>query len=72
MPRLIPLHPREIAKKLKKLGFSWPIPWWRHIHFVLWEKVIPLTVHGWKDIDTDLISEIIKEIWISREERINL
>jgi len=72
MPKLTPLKPIEVIKKLKKLGFEGPIPWWRHAHMIKGELFIPIPLHGWKELWVGIISAIINEAWITREEWMKL
>ena len=68
----MPLKPAELVKKLRKLWFEWPFPWGRHMHMIKWDIVIPVPFHWWKELWIWLISAIISEIWISRDERLDL
>ncbi len=72
MPRLVPLKPEEIIKKLRKLWYEWPESWGRHLHMIKWPNIIPIPKHWWSEIWVGLISKIIKEVWISRNEWIEL
>ena len=72
MPKITPLKVIDIIKKMKKLGYEGPYPWWRHMHMIKGEKIIPLPMHGGKDIGVWLISTIIDELKISRDERLKL
>lgn len=72
MPKLTPLKASEVIRKMKKIGFQGPIHWWRHSHMIKWELTIPVPLHGNKDLKVWLISMIINEIGISREEWIAL
>lgn len=72
MPKITPITPKDMVKKLKKLWFEWPYPWWRHLHMIKWEKIIPVPMHWWKDLGIWLICSIIDELWISRDERMKL
>ena len=74
MPKLSPQKPREVIKKLKKLGFIGPFPGGKHVHMIHPEtkKVIPVPVHGEKDVSVGLIRKIINEVGISRDEWIKL
>ena len=68
----MPLKPTEIIRKLKKLWFEWPFPWWKHVHMIKGDLVIPVPFHWWKELWVWLMSTIITEIWISRDERLAL
>ena len=72
MPKLTPLKYQQVINKLLKLWFSGPIYWWRHAHMKKKSKIIPIPIHWWKEIWVWLISMIIKEIWITRDEWIDL
>ncbi|EKD65778.1 MAG: hypothetical protein ACD_49C00086G0004 [uncultured bacterium (gcode 4)] len=72
MPKLTPLKYQQVINKLQKLWFSWPIYWGRHAHMKKWSKIIPIPIHWWKQIWVWLISMVIKEIWITRDEWIKL
>lgn len=72
MPKLIPLKASEVIRKLKKLGFQWPIHWWRHSHMVKGNITIPVPLHWNKDLKVGLISMMINEIGISRDEWMEL
>ena len=71
--RLVPLHRKELIKKIKKLWFEWPLIWWNHNYLIKdnFKIIIPNT-HSWKDIPIPIISAIIKQLWITREIFINL
>lgn len=72
MPRLVPIKPIELIKKLRKFWYIGPIEWWRHSHMIKWDHTVPVPLHWWVDIWAWLQSAIIKEIWIDRDTRINL
>jgi len=67
MSRLTPLEPREVFRKLRRLGFVGPIPGGRHSR-----QIIPVPVHKGKDVGVGLIREIIREVGIARGEWIEL
>ena len=70
MFRLTPLKSREVIRKLRRLGYDGPIPGGRHMRMVHSERgqIIPVPVHGGKDISVGLIREIVRQTGISREE----
>ena len=70
MSRLTPLRARDVIRKLQRLGFVGPIPGGKHVHMVHPEKghIIPIPVHGSKEIGVGLIREIIKQVGVSRDE----
>jgi len=74
MPKLTPLKPREVMRKLRKLGFEGPKPGGRHQHMVhpATGRVIPIPIPGGEKIGVGLICEIINEVGITREEWIDL
>jgi predicted RNA binding protein YcfA (HicA-like mRNA interferase family) len=57
-------------RKLRALGFEGPISGGRHVHMVHHDKkkVIPIPVHGNKDIGLGLLRTIIREAEVSVEE----
>ena len=70
MPRLVPLKPQEVIRKLVRLGFDGPYPGGRHQRMVNLKtgKVIPVPFHKGCDVSIGLIREIINEVGISRED----
>lgn len=74
MPKLSPLQPREVIKKLRKLGYHGPYPGGRHVHMVHDKTghLIPVPMHQEKDIAVGLIREIIREAGITPEEWLRL
>jgi predicted RNA binding protein YcfA (HicA-like mRNA interferase family) len=70
MPRLVPLKPQEVIRKLKQLGFDGPYPGGRHQRMVNLKsgKVIPVPLHKGRDVSVGLIREIITEVGVSRED----
>jgi predicted RNA binding protein YcfA (HicA-like mRNA interferase family) len=74
MPRLRPLKPDQVVRKLKRLGFEGPYPGGRHQRMVDTKtgKVIPVPFHKGRDVSVGLIREIINEVGISREDWLKL
>lgn len=74
MPRLTPLKPREVIDKLRHLGYDGPYPGGRHSRMVNLSTghIIPIPIHGSKDVSIGLIRAIVREIGISVEERLEL
>jgi len=74
MSRLTPLKPKQVFRKLRRLGFVGPIPGGRHARMVHPQtgQIIPVPVHQDKDVSVGLIREIIREVGITREEWISL
>ena len=70
MPRLVPLRPEEVVRKLARLGFDGPYPGGRHQRMVnmVTGKVIPIPFHRGRDVSVGLIREIINEAGVSRED----
>ena len=70
MPRLVPLKPQEVIRKLTRLGFDGPYPGGRHQRMVNLNtgKVIPVPLHKGRDVSVGLIREIINEVGVSRED----
>jgi predicted RNA binding protein YcfA (HicA-like mRNA interferase family) len=74
MPRLVPLRPEEVIRKLARLGFEGPYPGGRHQRMVdrRTGKVIPVPFHKGRDVSVGLIREIINEAGITREAWLDL
>ena len=74
MSRLKPLKARVVIRKLQKLEFIGPIPGGKHVRMVHSERgqIIPIPVHGSKEIGVGLIREIIKQAGVTRDEWIAL
>ena len=74
MPRLTPLRSREVIDKLRALGYEGPIAGGRHSRMVHPRsgKIIPVPVHGGKDVSVGLIRAIIRELGITPEEWLEL
>ena len=69
MPRLTPLKPRTVIEKLRALGYEGPIAGGRHSRMVhpITGKIIPVPMHGGKDVSVGLIRAIIPEVGITPE-----
>jgi predicted RNA binding protein YcfA (HicA-like mRNA interferase family) len=74
MPRLVPLKPQEVVRKLKNLGFEGPFPGGRHRRMVdpKTGRVVPIPFHKGQDVSVGLICEIITELGITRDDWLNL
>lgn len=74
MPKLSPLSSTQLIRKLRSLGFEGPIVGGRHSRMVHPEKkqIIPIPIHGGKDISVGLIRAIIREVGITPEEWLEL
>jgi predicted RNA binding protein YcfA (HicA-like mRNA interferase family) len=70
MPRLSPLKAREVIEKLRALGYEGPHPGGRHSRMVhkASGRIIPIPMHGSKDVSIGLIRAIIREAGITVEE----
>jgi len=70
MPKLTPLKPNEVMRKLRALGYNGPIPGGRHVHMVhhASHKVIPVPSHGNKDVGVGLLRKIVRDAGISVDE----
>jgi predicted RNA binding protein YcfA (HicA-like mRNA interferase family) len=74
MPRLVPLKPQEVIRKLRHLGFEGPYPGGRHIRMVDLEtgRIVPVPFHKGQDVSVGLIKTIIGELGITNEDWLNL
>ncbi len=74
MPRLNPLRPREVIEKLRALGYDGPYPGGRHSRMVHPDtgRIIPVPVHGGKDVSVGLLRAIIREAGVTVEEWLEL
>lgn len=74
MPKLTPLRPREVIEKLRALGYDGPYPGGRHSRMVHPHSghIIPVPVHGGKDISVGLLRAIIREAGVTVEEWLEL
>ena len=74
MPKLTPLRPREVVEKLRALGFDGPYPGGRHSRMVHLEsgRIIPIPMHGAKDVSVGLLRVIIREAGVTVEEWLDL
>ena len=70
MSKLSPLKPMQVIRKLRKLGFVGPVPGGRHVRMVRTQtgQIIPVPMHGDKDVSVGLIRAIIREAGITPEE----
>ncbi len=68
--RLTPCSRREFIRKLSGLGYDGPYPGGRH-EFMAAQGKRPIRVpnpHGGQDISVDLLSRILREAGIDRDE----
>jgi len=63
-----------VIRKLRRLGYVGPIAGGKHVRMVHLEsgQIVPIPVHGSKDVSVGLIREIIKQVGITRKEWIEL
>jgi predicted RNA binding protein YcfA (HicA-like mRNA interferase family) len=74
MPKLVPLKPEAVVRKLRRLGFDGPYPGGRHRRMVnpITGKIIPIPYHRGCEVSVGLLREIIAELGITRDEWIEL
>jgi predicted RNA binding protein YcfA (HicA-like mRNA interferase family) len=74
MPKLSPLNSAQIIRKLRKLGFEGPIAGGRHSRMIHPERklIIPIPIHGGKDVSVGLIRAIIRDVGITPQEWLEL
>jgi predicted RNA binding protein YcfA (HicA-like mRNA interferase family) len=74
MPKLTPLKSRQVIDKLRALGFEGPFAGGRHSRMVHREtgKIIPIPIHGGKDVSVGLIRSIIRDLGITPDEWLEL
>ena len=70
MSKLSPLKPEEVIRKLRRLGFTGPIPGGRHLRMVRMEtgQIIPVPMHRGSDVSVGLIRAIIRECGATTDE----
>ena len=70
MPKLSPLKPDEVIRRLRRLGFDGPFPGGRHAHMVhrATGRVIPVPTHRGRDVGVGLIRAILREAGATPEE----
>ncbi len=68
MPRLSPVSWGTFVRKMKSLGFSGPFQEGKHPYMVKGNLSITIPNPHKGDISVDLLSRIIKQAYISREE----
>jgi predicted RNA binding protein YcfA (HicA-like mRNA interferase family) len=74
MPRLTPLKGKEVVAKLRALGYEGPHAGGRHSRMIHRGsgKIIPIPIHGNKDVSVGLIRAIIREVGITPQEWLEL
>ncbi|MGH2350181.1 MAG: type II toxin-antitoxin system HicA family toxin [Chloroflexota bacterium] len=70
MSKLSPLKANEVIRRLRKAGFIGPIPGGRHSRMVrpATGQIIPIPVHGGRDVSVGLIRAMLREAGITPEE----
>ncbi len=70
MSGLSPLKPTEVIRRLRRLGFVGPVPGGKHVRMVHPEsgRIIPIPMHGGRDVSVGLIRAIIREAGITTDE----
>jgi predicted RNA binding protein YcfA (HicA-like mRNA interferase family) len=70
MSRLVPLRATEVVRRLRMKGYVGPVPGGRHVRMVHPEtgRIIPIPMHGGRDVSVGLIRAIIREAGITAEE----
>lgn len=69
MSRLIPISPKDLEKKITKLGFQSMRQKGSHVFYKHPDgRTTTIPFHGNQDVGPILLSKILKEIEISREE----
>ncbi|MFQ6056144.1 MAG: type II toxin-antitoxin system HicA family toxin [Methanosarcinales archaeon] len=68
MNRLTPMKWRELVKRLRKFGFEGPYSGGKHFFMVRGDLVLTLPNPHRKEIGVALLSKILKQAGITREE----
>ena len=68
MSRLTPVSRTELIKRLKKMGFEGPYPGSDHDYMVRGDNFVRIPNPHRREIGVNLLSEILREGRISREE----
>ena len=70
MPKLSPLKPEQVIRKLRALGFDGPVAGGRHSRMVRRQtgQIIPIPMHKGKDVSVGLIRAIIRQVGLTPEE----
>lgn len=74
MPKLSPLKSEQVIRKMRRLGYTGRIASGRHSRMVHPEsgKIIPIPMHGSKDVGIGLIRAILREAGITVDEWLDL
>lgn len=68
MARLVPVSRAELIKRLRKLGFEGPFPGSDHDYMIRGDYFVRIPNPHKRDIGVRLLSEILREGGISRDE----
>ena len=70
MSRLTPLRADEVIRRLRRLGFEGPVGGGRHVRMIHFQmrRIIPVPMHGGRDVGVGLIRATIREVGIAPEE----
>ena len=68
MPRLTPVSWREMVLRIRKLGFDGPYAGGKHLYMIKGDLVLTIPNPHRGSISPDLLSRILRQADISREE----
>ena len=68
MPKLTPVSWRDLVKRLRELGFEGPYEGGKHPYMIRGEKVLTLPNPHRSDIGVPLLTRLLRQADISREE----
>ena len=68
MPKLKPIPWRKLVKKLKSFGFQGPYQSGKHPYMIKGDLTLTIPNFHSKDISPDLLSRILKQAGVSKEE----
>lgn len=68
MPRLGPIKPKSLIAYLQRLGFTGPHPGGKHEYMARGEVHVRIPNPHQGDISIDLLTRILKEAGVSRQE----
>jgi predicted RNA binding protein YcfA (HicA-like mRNA interferase family) len=71
LPKLYPVSWRDLVFRLKLFGFTGPFEGGKHPYMVKGNLVLTLPNPHKKEIGTDLLTRILKQAGIGREEWLN-
>ena len=72
MPKLTPISWRELVKKLRKLGFEGPFQGGKHPYMVRGDLVLTIPNPHRQDIGVALLTRILRQADVSREDWLNV